>query len=196
MRTVEVEKSPVALKRTVSSATNLTGEDTIYSAHTNWFFHCTPTFDYELNGTRCIDSDAYEVDLTIKKVQMKISLDIEICSSAKDQSIVSPHENGHAAICKDIYDSAEKIAAQCAGSAVGHKYTGAASDAKAAQEAALNQAAEQICRHYRLATSEKANRISALYDKFSESKNPLSVDECVRQAEAVDKKSSLLHNAN
>ena len=179
---------PVLIERTAAQVKEIVdegareGDD--YAAHTDWFFHCQPTFAYAVAAVRQTDTNVYQADVFIKQVQLKVSLDITVSAAKNVAGIVREHENGHVLICKNIYAKAESAAEKSAASVVGLKFTGEGIDQKSAQEAAIDQAAEQVCRLYRLSTNENANRVSALYDRLSVNGAPKSVSDRVKTAEA------------
>jgi hypothetical protein len=146
---------------------------------TNWTFHCYSKFDYVVESTISSASRCH-VSLRITRVNMKLTLPIEVITYAQAPPSLLQHENGHVQICTRIYEGAEMVATQACRQAVGKVYRGVGTTADAARGDALDQAAESVCALYRLKTVDYANQVSDRYDLLYA--NGIVVDSAITEA--------------
>lgn len=156
---ITVEQLPVAL----TSAEVPAGSIPRHDALTRWFFHCEPTFEYDVvpNG------DPKAVTVQIRGVKMKIGLSvIEHLPKGTNQKLLD-HEQGHVEICRRVYSSARQHAEACCQNIMGKQFTGFGSEPRKATETALGEAAGTLCSQYTRLTADVANDVSEDYDTIS-----------------------------
>lgn len=135
-------------------------------ANTHWHYGFIPQVSWDLiKRERAADGE--NVVIKIKKVNLTLKLDITMWLPEKASEDVAAHEKGHAAICIDIYKQASKVAQDAADSIVGKELTAHGPDFETTLKSALNDVNQEMARKYREDTLDKANVISAFYDKIT-----------------------------
>jgi hypothetical protein len=181
---VEVKRLPSSTERIGAKSKN---EEERCTAHTDWFFHCQPKFDYVLSSIEQSESHSFAVQLVIKKVEMKLTLPIKVFATSDAMDYVIEHENGHVKICNDVYDGAEVIAQTAAGEVIGETFSGTGASKEEAQQKALDEAAKKICSAYRAQTVDHVNRVSSIYDWMSKTSPQVSIPNRIKAAFERDK---------
>jgi hypothetical protein len=133
------------------------------SANTYWWFHCQPTFKYDIVKS----GHPKEVAIKITHVTMKVGLTIKQVLPQKYTPAIVEHEDGHALICRRFYEQAEQIAEQSAQQALGKIFVGGADDRAEALSTALDEAAKWASAVYNERTGERCTAISEQYDKLT-----------------------------
>ena len=152
-------------------------------ANTHWHFGFIPETDYEL-VKRERAADGENVVVKIKRVKLKLGLDITMWLPEKASQDVVAHEKGHAAICLDAYKQAEKVAEEAANRMIGKEIVTHGPDFESTLNNGLNNVNQEMARKYREETVDKANVTSALYDKMTMQDHAASkVDAKVEDAE-------------
>lgn len=135
-------------------------------ANTHWHYGFIPKVSWDLiKRERAADGE--NVLIKIRKVDLTLKLDITMWLPEKVSEDVLAHEKGHAAICIDIYKQASKVAQDAADSVVGKELTAHGPDFETTLKSALNDVNQEMARKYREDTLDKANVISAFYDKIT-----------------------------
>jgi hypothetical protein len=184
LSSVIVEKSPATVERLLKQATfsNPKVQNNFDStARTTWYFACKPSFDYDVVSESTSGGQTTAI-LLIRRVQMQISLPIQVRAAKNAPPDLLAHENGHVRICHIIYTDADRLARESAQKVIGRQFTGVGIDSEAARQKALDAAGEQICSAYRQGTVERVNDISDLYDQISTAMPSLPVEAAVQES--------------
>lgn len=135
-------------------------------ANTHWHYGFIPKVAFDLVQRERV-ADGEIVLIKIKKVDLKLNLQITMWLPEKASEDVIAHEKGHAAICLDAYKSAETYARAAAEPFVGKQIRAHGSNFEATINRALTDVNQEMARKYREETVERANITGALYDKIT-----------------------------
>lgn len=152
-------------------------------ANTHWHYGFIPevAFDQVLRERV---SDGEEVVIKIKKINLKLNLEITMWLPEKASEDVVAHEKGHAEICLDVYKTAENSAQAAAQPFIGKEIRAHGSDYEATIKRALTDVNQEMARMYREQTVERANVTAGLYDKMTVTDHAAAkVDQKVADAE-------------
>lgn len=135
-------------------------------ANTHWHYGFIPKVDFDLVLRERVP-DGEEVVIKIKRIDLKLNLEVTMWLPEKASEDVIAHEKGHAAICLDAYKSAETYARAAAEPFVGKEIRAHGSDLEATIKRALTDVNQEMARKYREETVERANITGGLFDKIT-----------------------------
>lgn len=135
-------------------------------ANTHWHFGFEPDIYYDLLKRERV-SDGEAIALKIKKINIKLNLDIKMWIPEKASPDVVAHENGHAAICVNQYKNAQSIADEIAVPWIGKEVGAQGIDFETTLKRVLNEVKHDMAGKYNAETLEKANVIGGLYDQMT-----------------------------
>lgn len=132
---------------------------------TEWFFHCYPEFLYTVVKKPLA---ANEVTITVTKVTLTISCPVTV-RVGKDADLrqTEEHENGHVEIVKEIYANAGSVAKEACRSSIGKQYSATGTSTAEATTAAVDLAAQDVCKKYTEKTVFVVNEVSKNYDDIT-----------------------------
>ncbi len=152
-------------------------------ANTHWHYGFIPEVAYDLKLRERV-SDGEEVVIKIKKIDIKLNLEVTMWLPEKASQDVIAHERGHAAICLDMYKSAETYAKVAADVFIGKEIRARGSDFETTIKRALTDVNQEMARTYREETVQRANFTAGLYDKITVTDHAAAkVDQKVADAE-------------
>lgn len=188
---VVVEQEPISVKREYfdrgSTQSKQVAEEHNQSANTHWKFQCVPKFRFDIVDKKTIGKapdDTFSVKLRITNVNVFLAAPVTIYLPKQAKQDVVSHEDGHFKICKKVYDTNAKPAAQSAARAlIGREFDGTGKSIELASQEALHHAAQDMGREFRSKTIDYLDRVSAYYDQLTP-QHPESkyVDACVEAA--------------
>ncbi|MCC7531557.1 MAG: hypothetical protein IT342_23845 [Candidatus Melainabacteria bacterium] len=135
-------------------------------ANTHWHYGFIPKVAFDLVLRERVN-DGEEVVIKIKRIDLKLNLEVTMWLPEKASEDVIAHEKGHAAICLDAYKSAETYARAAAEPFVGKQIRAHGANFEATINRALTDVNQEMARKYREETVERANITGALYDKIT-----------------------------
>jgi hypothetical protein len=135
-------------------------------ASTHWHFGFMPKVDWDLVLRKRVP-DGEEVVIKIKKVDIKLNMEVTMWLPEKASADVIAHEKGHAAICLDAYKSAETYAKAAADAFIGKEIRARGGDYETTVRRALTDVIDEMSRSYREETVERATITGGLYDKIT-----------------------------
>jgi len=146
---------------------------------TDWFFHCYPNLDYELESTKTAEKTT--VTILIKKITLTISLPITVRIGKLGGKNTQDHENGHVQIVKQVYENAEDVAREACEPVIGERFEGTGANKEDAVADASDKACQQVCKLYREKTVDVGNALSKNFDDItSHGRAAISVKEAIR----------------
>jgi len=166
--TISVRKDPPAIKYSqLPALTQMSKAKVDEYGKTNWTFHCYTKFDYQIErNDRSAGNTESQVCLRITKINMLVTLPIEVITFKQAPERILDHENGHVQICQRIYENAAVVARQSCAPCLGKSYAAVGTTFDAARDSAVDQAAEDVCARYRAKTVDLANQVSDRYDFY------------------------------
>ncbi len=135
-------------------------------ANTHWHYGFIPEVSIDQIARERV-TEGEEVSFRIKKINIKLNLEITMWLPEKPTEDCLEHEKGHAAICVDDYKNAETIARDAAMPLIGKELVARGADYKTTIKQALTEVNQEMARRYREETVDKANVTAGLYDKMT-----------------------------
>jgi hypothetical protein len=122
--------------------------------------------------------------LRVDAVQMELSLAVTLWLPHNAPRELVAHEQGHRRISEMFYKDAERIARAVAENYIGRTITGQGANPKAAREAALNKAINDLNMAYMSSTQVPSVRTNTLFDDITQHgrNTKITVDQAIRQA--------------
>jgi hypothetical protein len=156
-----VTKEPISYQKT--EVNPALGAD----AQTHWFFHCIPKFQHE-TVEEVVKPGRTQLGIRVTKAEMTIGLSIKQIMGREDLPKLRDHERGHVQICEHLYANAESPARDALKGVIGQIFSGVGKDRPEALERALVSASEAVCHKYSEATAQRAEKMSAEYDRLTD----------------------------
>jgi len=122
---------------------------------TFWKFACDPQFDYD------ITKKDGQVTLKITSVKMNTALKCDQQIPIEHTAKLQAHEDGHVAVAKRIYETAEKYAKEACANVIGKSVTANT------EAAAVEKATTLVCDHYNKKVGLYCDAVEAAYDKIT-----------------------------
>jgi len=159
---------------------------------TDWFFHCYPNVDYELESTKTAETTT--VTILIKKITLTISLPITIRIGKLAGKKTLDHENGHVQIVKQVYEKAEDVAREACEPVIGVRFEGRGTNREDAVADAIDKACRQVCQLYREKTVDVGNALSKNFDDItSHGQAAIPVTEAIKLSYEKYKRENSMH---
>src|SRR6185369_1121324 len=98
--------------------------------------------------------------LKITSVKMNTAVKIDEVVPQKYTAKLQAHEDGHAAIARRVYESAEKVAKEACANAIGKSVTAES------ERAAVEEATKLVCGYYNKKVGLYCDDLEAVYDKI------------------------------
>ncbi|HLK66735.1 MAG TPA: hypothetical protein VKU19_25045 [Bryobacteraceae bacterium] len=131
-------------------------------------FSCEAEFDIEGTPTESPTEEGCEVTLTASVAAVTIDLTITIWLPEDADEQLTAHEDGHADICKEVYDGAKQAAADAAKAFGKRTFTGKGKKCEDAKQAAIDMAVGAFCNDYGARTRAVDQRVSDIYDDLTD----------------------------
>ena len=135
-------------------------------ANTHWHYGFIPEVSFDLIKREKV-ADGESVCVKIKKINLKLNLEITMWLPEKASEDVLAHEKGHTEICFDAYKDAESHAREVAKPFIGKEISAQGSDYETTVKRALTDVNQEMARKYREETVDKANITGGLFDKIT-----------------------------